>query len=106
MSVTTAVVVPAAQAEHIDNIFKGLVRLGGVLAMSRDGVRDGIAFREVFKKDSMEAQELCLAAGFLAGEDWLEVVNVGGPAQGLHPRLRRSAGSPKREPARLSPQEM
>lgn len=48
--------VPAAdKAMHIENIFKGMVRLGGVLAMSRDGVRDGIALRDVFKKNSMDA---------------------------------------------------
>jgi hypothetical protein len=83
MSVTTAVVVPAEQAGHIDNIFKGLVTLGAVLAMSRDGIRDGIALREVFRKHTMDARELCLAAGVLIGEDWLEMVVVGGPLKGF-----------------------
>jgi len=80
---TTAVVVPADKAEHIDNIFEGLVAIGGQLAMSRDGIRDGIALRHVFKKDTMEAQEYCLAAGVLVAEGWLSMVVVQGRLKGF-----------------------
>ena len=38
MSSTTAAVVPAEKAEHIDNIFEGLVAIGCQLAMSSDGI--------------------------------------------------------------------
>jgi hypothetical protein len=50
MSATTTVV-PPVKAEHIDNNFEGLVCLGCQLAMSADGIGDGIALRRVFKKD-------------------------------------------------------
>lgn len=83
MSVTTGVMVPPEKAEQIDNIFNGLVAIGAVLAMSRDGIRDGIAFREVFKKDTMEAQEYCLAAGVLVAEGWLSIVVVQGRLKGF-----------------------
>lgn len=83
MSATTVVVVPAEKAEHIDNIFAGLVAIGGQLALSRDGIRDGIALRHVFKKHSMEAQEFCLAAGVLVAEGWLSMVVVQGRLKGF-----------------------
>jgi hypothetical protein len=80
---TTAVVVPPEKVECIQNIFDGMVKIFGLLAMSRDGVRDGIAFRHVFKKDTMEAQELCLAAGVLVSEGWLTIVTVQGRLKGF-----------------------
>jgi hypothetical protein len=49
MSATTTVVVPVEKAEHIDNIFAGLVALGAQHTMSSDGVCDGIALQPVFK---------------------------------------------------------
>ena len=84
MSATmTAAVVPAEKAAQIDNIFKGLVGIGCQLAMSSDGIRDGIALRRVFKKDSMAAQEYCLAAGVLVAEGWLSMVVVQGQLKGF-----------------------
>jgi hypothetical protein len=93
MTTTTAVVVPAEKAEHIENIFHGLVAIGAVLAMSRDGVRDGIALRQVFKRDTMEAQEYCLAAGVLVAEGWLSMVVVQGRLRGFI-RKYPEAGAP------------
>jgi hypothetical protein len=49
MSATT---VPAEKAAKIDDIFDGLVAIGCQLAMSSDGVRDGIVLHRVFKRDS------------------------------------------------------
>lgn len=83
MSVTTTAVVPADKTEHIDNIFKGLVAIGRILAMSRDGIRDGITLRRVFKRDTIEAQEYCLAAGVLVAEGWLFMVVVEGRLKGF-----------------------
>ena len=80
---STETVVPADIATRIDNIFEGLVAIGCQLAMSSDGIRDGIAFRRVFKKDSMEAQQFCLAAGVLAAEGWLKMVMVQGQIKGF-----------------------
>jgi hypothetical protein len=79
MKVTTMApgVVQAEKATHIDNIVDGLVALGAQLAMSSDGVRDGIALRQVFKRDTMEAQEYCLASGVLVGKGWLSMVVQG-----------------------------
>jgi hypothetical protein len=83
VTTTTGVVVPVEKAEIIDNIFDGLVACGAVLAMSRNGIRDGIALRQVFKKRSFEAQEYCLAAGVLVAEDWLSMVVVQGRLKGF-----------------------
>ena len=80
---TTAAVVPAEKAAQIDNIFKGLVGIGCQLAMSSDGMRDGIVLSRVFKKDSMEAQQFCLAAGVLVAEGWLSMVVVQGQIKGF-----------------------
>jgi hypothetical protein len=80
---TTTAVVPAEKAAQIDNIFEGLVAIGCQLAMSSDGIRDGIALRRVFKKDSMEAQQFCLAAGVLVAEGWLKMVMVQGQTKGF-----------------------
>ena len=94
MSPTTPkVVVPAEKAQHIDNIFEGLVAIGAQLAMSRDGIRDGIALRRVFKKDSTAAQEYCLAAGVLVAEGWLSMVMVQGQIKGFI-RMYPKAGAP------------
>jgi hypothetical protein len=70
MTTTTMapIIVPPEKATHIENIFEGLVALGAQLAMSSDGIRDGIALRRVYRKDTMEFQEYCLAAGVLVGE--------------------------------------
>jgi hypothetical protein len=62
MSATTTAVVPAEKAAQIDNIFTGLVGIGCQLAVSSDGVRDGIVLHRVFKKYSTVAQGYCLAA--------------------------------------------
>jgi hypothetical protein len=83
MSATTTAVVPAEKAEHIDNIFEGLVAIGCQLAMSSDGIRDGIVLHRVFKKDSIEAQQFCLAAGVLVAEGWLSMVVVQGEIKGF-----------------------
>src|ERR1035441_4045195 len=80
---TTTAVVPAEKAAQIDNIFEGLVAAGCHLAMSSDGIRDGIALRRVFKKDSVEAQQFCLAAGVLVAEGWLSMVVVQGQIKGF-----------------------
>jgi hypothetical protein len=80
---TTAVVVPAEKAAYIDNIFVGLVAIGGHLAMSRDGIREGIVLSRVSKKDSMAAQGYCLAAGVLVAEGWLSMVVVQGQIKGF-----------------------
>lgn len=80
---TTTVVVPADIASRIDNIFERLVAIGCQLAMSSDGIRDGIALRRVFKKHSVEAQQLCLAAGVLVAEGWLRIVTVQGQLKGF-----------------------
>lgn len=80
---TTTVTVPPEKAEIIERISAGLESLGSVLAMSRDGVRDGIALRSVFKKHSFEAQEMCLAAGVLVAEGWLSMVVVQGRLKGF-----------------------
>jgi hypothetical protein len=93
MSATTVVVVPAEKAEHIDNIFDGLVGLGCQLAWAADGIRDGIALRRVFKKHSVEAQEYCLAAGGLVAEGWLRMVIVQGQIRGFI-RAYPKAGAP------------
>jgi hypothetical protein len=76
-------VVPPAKAAQIDNIFEGLVRLGCQLALASDGVRDGIALKRVFKKNSMEAQQLCLAAGVLVAEGWLKLTIVQDQVKGF-----------------------
>ncbi len=81
MSATTTM--PAEKAAKIDNIFRGLVGIGCQLAMSSDGIRDGIALRRVFKKHSVEAQQLCLAAGVLVAEGWLSMVVVQGQIKGF-----------------------
>lgn len=49
MTTTTAVVVPIEKAEHVDNIFEGMVALGCQLAKAADGIRDGIVLKPVFK---------------------------------------------------------
>jgi hypothetical protein len=83
MSVPRVVVVAPEKAEHIDNIFEGLQALGCQLAMSADGIRDGVVLRRVFKKHSLEAQQFCLAAGVLAAEGWLSMVVVQGQFRGF-----------------------
>ena len=93
MSLTTAGEVPAAVAEQIDAIFAGMVKVGAQLAMSRDGIRDGIALRRVFKKDTMEAQAKCLAAGVLVAQGWLSMVEVQGQIKGFI-RIYPKAGTP------------
>jgi hypothetical protein len=80
---TTAVVVPAEKAAQIDSIFEGLVAIGCQLAMSSDGLRDGIALRRVFKKDSTLAQGYCVEAGVLVAEGWLRIVRVQGQIRGF-----------------------
>jgi hypothetical protein len=82
MSATT-VVVPEEKAIQIDNILDGLVSLGCQLVWAADGIRDGIALKRVFKKDSMEAQQLCLAAGVLVEEGWLSMIVVQGQIKGF-----------------------
>ena len=83
MSATTTAVVPAEKSAHIDNIFEGLVAIGYQLAMSSDGIRDGIVLHRVFKKDSIVAQGYCLEAGVLAAEGWLKMVMVQGQIKGF-----------------------
>jgi hypothetical protein len=80
---STETVVPADIATRIDNIFEGLVAIGCQLAMSSDGIRDGIVLHRVFKKDSKVAQEYCLAAGVLVAEGWLSMVIVQGQIKGF-----------------------
>ena len=80
---TTAVVVPAEKAAQIDTIFEGLVAIGCQLAVSSDGIRDGIVLHRVFKKDSTAAQQFCLAAGVLVAEGWLSMVVVQGQLKGF-----------------------
>jgi len=80
---TTAVVMPAEKAAQIDNIFDGLVAIGCQLAWAADGVRDGIVLHCVSKKDSMSAQEYCLAAGILVAGGWLSMVVVQGRLKGF-----------------------
>jgi len=86
--------VPAERAEHIDNIFEGLVGLGCQLAWAADGIRDGIVLRRVFKKHSMEAQEYCLAAGVLVAEGWLSMVVVQGQIKGFIRDFPKTAAPP------------
>ena len=83
MGATTTVAVPAEKAEHIDNIFEGLVGLGCQLATAADGIRDGIVLKPLMKTQSLEAQELCLAAGVLVAEGWLSMVVVQGLLKGF-----------------------
>ena len=80
---STETVVPADIATRIDNIFDGLVAIGCQLAMSSDGIRDGIVLSRVSKKDSTMAQQLCLAAGVLVAEGWLSMVVVQGQIKGF-----------------------
>jgi hypothetical protein len=82
MTATTAVV-PPEKARNIDNIFEGLVGLGCQLAMSADGMRDGIVLKPVLKKDTLEAQAMCLAAGVLVEQGWLSMVEVQGQIKGF-----------------------
>jgi hypothetical protein len=64
-------------------------KAGTLPLLARDGIRDGIALRHVFKKDTVEAQELCLAAGVLIAEGWLSMVQVQGRLVGF---IRRYPG--------------
>ena len=61
---TDTVLVPAEIATQIDDIFEGLVDVGCQLAMSSDGIRDGIVLHRVSKKDSTVAHRrvTCLVA--------------------------------------------
>jgi hypothetical protein len=116
MSVPKAVVVPPEIAEYIDNLFADMVKVGAQLAMSRDGIRYGIALRQVFKKDTMEAQAMCLATGVLVAQGWLSMVEVQGRIKGFirkYPKagtpalndglLRFPRGECERETARATP---
>jgi hypothetical protein len=91
MNATTVVVVPAEKAEHIQNIFDGLVGLGCQLARAADGVRDGIVLKPVLKSQSILAQEYCLAAGVLVAEGWLRMVMVQGQLKGFIRAYPRTA---------------
>ena len=94
MSATTVVMVPAERAEHIENIFEGLVGLGCKLAWAEDWIIDGIVLRRVFNKHSMEAQEYCLAAGVLVAEGWLSMVVVQGQIKGFIRDFPKTAAPP------------
>jgi hypothetical protein len=83
MSATTAVVVPAEKAAEIDRIFAGLVAIGGDHVLAADGIRDGIALQPIFKKNSIEAQQFCTAAGVLVAEGWLKLVIVQDQVKGF-----------------------
>ena len=73
---TDTVLVPAEIATQIDDIFEGLVDVGCQLAMSSDGIRDGIVLHRVSTKDSTVAQGYCLETGVLVAEGWLRMVVV------------------------------
>lgn len=83
MSEMTGVVVPAEKAAQIDNIFQGLAAIGCQLAMSSDGIRDGIMLHCVFKKDSTMAQGYCVEEGVLVAKGWLRIVTVQSQIKGF-----------------------
>ena len=113
MSATTAVVVPAEKAAEIDRIFAGLVAIGGDHVLAADGIRDGIALQPIFKKNSIEAQQFCTAAGVLVAEGWLKLVIVQDQVKGFvraYPKavaneniLRFPRGKREKESARVTP---
>src|ERR1700689_4618841 len=90
----TETIVPPDVAEHIDNIFAGMVKVGGLLAMSRDG----IGLRQVYKKGH-HGDAGVLPSRRRPGGRGLAVHGCGpGPSQGLHPHVPQGevvASSPK-----------
>jgi hypothetical protein len=88
--------IPAEKAVQIDDIFGGLVALGCQRAKAADGIRDGIVLKRVFKNQSLEAQEYCLAAGGLVAEGWLNMVLVQGQIKGfIRAFPKEAAAAPK-----------
>ena len=90
-------IVPPEKAEQIDHIFEGLVGIGCQLVMSSGGIRDGIALKRVLKKNSVEAQQFCLAAGVLVSEGWLSIVVVQGKLAGFIRKFPKTAVSTSKE---------